>query len=172
MPIDVKDIIEQIRGQLDGSDSKIYDFVLSFYEPEGPCEEFYRKASESRNSFVREYFKSDLGVRNAKVEYLNKALGRPEGRDLLRLSDEEFERKNEVDTILSGTDILAREHGLDEFMWTRAEELTLMHVFDLDIILAFTVRLKIVDRWMRLDENAGRAMFRKLANELRNSKNK
>ena len=168
---DAQETIAQIRGQLDERDAKVLDFVLSFYGPDGPDGEFYAEAFKSRNAFVREYFKFDLGVRNAKVEYLNKALGRPEGKDALPLLEEEFEQKAKADEILSGTDILARERGLDDLMWSCAEELTVMHVFDLDVILAFVVRLKTIERWMRLDDRTGREMFRKLVDELRNSKN-
>lgn len=168
---DVEDTIAQIRSQLSGKDVKILDLVLSNYAPEGPDADFYAKALKSGNAFVREYFKFDLGVRNAKVEYLNRTLGRPEGKDMIPYPEDDFEGKAKADEILSGNDILARERGLDDMMWSCAEELTQMHVFDLDVILSFVVRMKTIGRWMRLDDATGREMFRKLVDELRNSKN-
>lgn len=168
---DTEALIAEIRSQLGGKDSRVLDFVLSNYEEGGPCEEFYRKALDSSVGFVREYFRYDLNVRNTKVEYLNSALGRPEGMDIV-LPEESggYDGQESVIGVLEGSDILARERGLDDLMWKKAEELTLLHIFDLDIILSFVVRLKIIHRWLRLDEAAGREYFRKLVNEIRNRK--
>ena len=164
--------IEGIREQLDERDRKILDFVLGCYAPEGANGDFYTAALASRNAFIREYFRFDLNVRNTKTEFLNSALERPEGTDLVILegNDGEFDEKAEVDAILSQKDILARERGLDDIMWKKAEELTVLHVFDFDVILAFVVRLKIIERWELLDEQTGREMFRKLVEELRNNR--
>ena len=41
------------------------------------------------------------------------------------------------------------------------------HYFDLTVILGFIVKLKIIDRWMKLDEATGREMFRELVDEVR-----
>lgn len=164
--------IEGIREQLDERDRKTLDFVLGCYAPEGANGDFYTAALASRNAFIREYFRFDLNVRNTKTEFLNSALERPEGTDIVILegNDGEFDEKAEVDAILSQKDIMARERGLDDIMWKKAEELTVLHVFDFDVILAFVVRLKIIERWELLDEQTGREMFRKLVEELRNNR--
>ena len=170
--IDTDATLAFIRGQLSSRDASALDLVLRAYSPEGPDAEFYTEALGSRSSFVRGYFKFDLGVRNTKAGYLNRALGRDPDKDTVCLGEEEFEQKARVEEILSGTDILGREHALDDLMWEQAEELTALRVFDLDVVLSFVVRLMIADRWMRLDEASGREMLRTLVDELRNSKNK
>lgn len=168
---DTDGIIADIREMLDDKDAATLEFVLGSYGGDLPLEEFYRKASSSGNAFIREYFRYDLNVRNAKVRYLNTELGRPEGTDMVLPEEcEDFEDLEIVNGILSGNDILARERGLDELMWNKADELTTFHIFDLDLILGFVVRLKIIDRWIRLDENEGREMFRRLVDEIRNNR--
>lgn len=167
---DTDAILGEIRGGLSGRDAADLDFVLGIYEEGTEPEKFYAKAAESKSAFIWDYFGYDLGVKNTKVEYLNRALDRPEGTDTVLPSEEEFEDRAKVLEILSGKDILARERALDELMWSKAEELTVLHVFDLDVILAFVVRLKTIDRWARLDENTGREFFRKLVNEIRNNR--
>lgn len=168
-------LLDEIREQLSSSDRSALDFLLSSYEPETLNAEFYLKAEKSRNRFIREFFSLDLGVRNTKVEYLNRKLGRPEGTDILIPDPEsdsvEFEKKEEVNAILEGGDILARERGLDDFYWKSADELTVLDVFDLDVILAFVVKLKLVERWLRLDEATGRELFRKLVKEIKENRN-
>lgn len=57
-------------------------------------------------------------------------------------------------------------------MWNKAEELTGMEPFTIDRILAYAAQLKIVDRWARLDPEKGRALFSRLVDEIRNTKNK
>ena len=167
-------LLDEIREQLSSSDRSALDFLLSSYEPETLNAEFYLKAEKSRNRFIREFFSLDLGVRNTKVEYLNRKLGRPEGTDILIPDPEsdsvEFEKKEEVNAILEGGDILARERGLDDFYWKSADELTVLDVFDLDVILAFVVKLKLVERWLRLDEATGRELFRKLVKEIKENR--
>ena len=167
-------LLNEIREQLSTSDRSALDFLLSSYEPETLNAEFYLKAEKSRNRFIREFFSLDLGVRNTKVEYLNRKLGRPEGTDILIPDPEsdsvEFEKKEEVNAILEGGDILARERGLDDFYWKSADELTVLDVFDLDVILAFVVKLKLVERWLRLDEATGRELFRKLVKEIKENR--
>ena len=72
--------------------------------------------------------------------------------------------------ILSGSDILARERGLDDVMWEKADSLTELDLFDIDIILAFIAKIKIADRWNKLDPETGRELFRRLVSEIRNTK--
>ena len=190
---DTEAILADIREQLSAADAKTLDFLLSAYAPDMPDAAFYLEARRSRNRFVREFFALDLGVRNAKVEYLNRSLGRPEGTDIVNPAlaadpdgalnvttvpinattvpmDEdlpEFDQKPEVDAILETDDILGRERALDNFYWKAADALTVLDVFDLDLILAFVVKLKQVERWLRLDEATGRELFRKLVKEIK-----
>lgn len=168
--LDADAVTAEIREQLSGKDLEAFDFLLDGFDPDKLCEDFYRKAARSGNGFIREYFAYDLGVRNAKVAYLNKSLGRPEDMDMIVLSEDEFEDWEATSDVLSGTDILERERGLDDLMWARIEDLTQMHVFDLDVILGFEARLKIVDRWLKLDPQTGWEMFRKLVEEIRNNR--
>lgn len=168
---DTAAILADIREQLSERDRATFDLLLQPYDGDTLDAEFYRKAAKSRNSFIRNFFAIDLGVRNTKVEYLNRSLGRPQGTDVVTLDPEaepeEFEQKAEVDAILDTGDILGRERALDAFYWKTADELTVMDVFDLDVILAFVVKLKQVERWLRLDEATGRELFRKLVTEIK-----
>ena len=168
---DTEAILADIREQLSEKDAKTLDFLLSAYVPDMPDAAFYLEARKSRNRFIREFFALDLGVRNAKVEYLNRSLGRPEGTDVVNPDPEqdlpEFDQKPEVDAILGTDNILGRERALDNFYWKSADALTVLDVFDLDLILAFVVKLKQVERWLKLDEATGRELFRKLVKEIK-----
>ena len=163
-------IIDDIREQLSNKDNALVTMLLDGFDPEKLNAGFYRACLGSGSRFLREYFLFDLFLRNTKVEYLNASLGRPEGKDVLlleELEDYEFEQKEEIVEILSGTDIIGREKGLDMAIWEHVEEVTTMAVFDMDAILGFIARLKIIDRWDKLDPETGAELFRRLIKEIR-----
>lgn len=163
-------IIDDIREQLSNKDNALVTMLLDGFDPEKLNAGFYRACFGSGSRFLREYFLFDLFLRNTKVEYLNASLGRPEGKDELlleELEDYEFEQKEEIVEILSGTDIIGREKGLDMAIWEHVEEVTTMDVFDMDAILGFIARLKIIDRWDKLDPETGAELFRRLIKEIR-----
>ena len=163
-------IIDDTREQLSNKDNPLVTMLLDGFDPEKLNAGFYRACLGSGSRFLREYFLFDLFLRNTKVEYLNASLGRPEGKDVLlleELEDYEFEQKEEIVEILSGTDIIGREKGLDMAIWEHVEEVTTMDVFDMDAILGFIARLKIIDRWDKLDPETGAELFRRLIKEIR-----
>lgn len=171
--LDSEGILEEIRSQCHGKDLRAVDFLLSSYVGENLTAEFYGKALASDCRFIREWFLFDLNLRNAKTTWLNKALGRPEGMDtvvLPQLEDQQWEQAREAAAVLEGKDILERERGLDNLCWNKVEEMTVMDIFNVNVVLAFIVKLKIVDRWLKLDPATGHDLFRKLVNEIRNNK--
>ena len=171
--LDAEALIAAVRSQCSPSDNALIDILLDGFDSDKLSEAFYSSAYRSRNTFIREFLLFDLKLRNTKVEYLNKALGRPAGLDLLPLpsgADAEFFEKSKAESILALKDILGRERGLDDLMWAKADSLVQLHVFDIDIILSYIVKFKIIDRWNRLDPQTGRELFRRLVQEIRNTR--
>lgn len=167
--LDADALVEGIRKQCSAGDNAMIDRLLDGFKADKLDAAFYEAALGSGNHFLREFMRFDLQVRNTKVEYLNSVLGRPEGLDIIPL-EEEFDEKPRVMEILSGTDILKREKGLDDLMWEKADALTQLDVLDVDIILAYIAKIMIASRWSKLDENTGREMFRRLVNEIRKTR--
>ena len=173
-----EDYIEEIVSLCSDKDRKLIDFLLSGYLEENLNIDFYAKALTHEDSFIKEYFRFDLNIRNAKVKYLNKALGRAADKDVLVFPEDadqavlnaveaEFEEEADIETILNAGDILSRERGIDDLMWEKIGNLTTFNYFDIDVILGFITNLNIVARWYKLDEQTGRDMFKKLVDEVR-----
>ena len=176
-------MISEIRTDLSERDNALLDFRLRGFSADELTQDFYAEALRHRNRFLREYFRFDLNLRNAKVEYLNRQLGRPEGTDvmtgkgtdddtdldidLMRFQSGEFAEMAKVEEILAGTDLIAREKGLDDLTWDKINSLTLFNYFDINAILGFVAKLRIADRWLALDEEAGREKFRQLTREVK-----
>ena len=177
------DVLAEIRRDLSEKDQEALDFLLEGFDPQKLGADFYARALLRKEDFLREYFRFDLNLRNAKVRYLNRQLGRERETDVLsglgtdedegldidgyRFRGGEFEEASRVDTVLERRDLLEREKGLDEIVWEKADNLTLFHYFDLSAVLAYVAKLHIVDRWLALDEETGRELFRKLVDEVR-----
>lgn len=165
--LSVPGLIDEIRSQCSEKDNALIDRLLAGYQDENLGQEFYTKMLKDRDRFLRSYFLFDLNLRNCKVRYLNSQLERPAGTDIFMEPEEEFEEKAAVEKVLDGTDLLEREHGLDNLTWEKISELTTFNYFDVDAVLGFIAKLKIIDRWLVLDEEAGRALFKKLVDEIR-----
>ena len=172
------DYIEEIVSLCSEKDKATIAFLMDGYKDENLNAEFYSTALLHKNAFIREYFRFDLNVRNAKVRYLNRALGRPADKDVLTFGEdaspkvqeflkEDFAEVVALEAVFSQKDILSRERGIDDLMWEKISSLTLFNYFDINVILAFITKLNIVARWFRLDEQAGREMFKKLVDEVR-----
>ena len=162
-------VMQEIRENLSEKDASALDFLLRGFQASELNPEFYTQALEHPQPFIREYFHFDLNLRNAKVRYLNQALGRPLETDVVTLTEEEveFEEKTAVETALALGDLLSREKELDEIAWAKIGALETFHYFDLTAVLAYVAKLHIVDRWLILDEAKGRELFKQLVSEVR-----
>lgn len=128
---------------------------------------FYEKAAESKNDFIRQYFDFDARLRNMKVNYLAKRLGKKGEDYLVELPEADFEEETQIRDILNDADFVERERKMDELKWEKANDIARMDYFNMNAILAFLVKAKTVQRWAELDEKKGEEMFQKLVSEVR-----
>ena len=164
------DVIAEIKDNLGEKDAQTLDFLLKGFQPDSLDATFYSEALAHPSKFIREYFRFDLNLRNAKVRYLNQKLGREAETDIVTIGEEdleEFEEGTAIDNVLYGTDLIAREKGLDDIVWKKADDLSIFHYFDLTAVLAYVAKLHIVDRWLALDPEQGRDLFFKLVQEVK-----
>lgn len=159
--------VEWIKSQLSESDQKVADRLLDGFKDENLTREFYEAAVRDSNRFLKEYFTFDLNVRNCKARFLNKAFDRPLEQDTIRLDTGEFAEAQKLEEALDAPDLISRERGLDSLMWDKITEITTFDYFDLEAVLGFIARLRIISRWFTLDETTGREMFIRLVDEVR-----
>ncbi|MBR5499753.1 MAG: DUF2764 family protein [Bacteroidales bacterium] len=171
--------LHQVKELLSEKDQETLRLIEDGFNKEKIGLEFYKEALASRSTFIQEFFQFDLNVRNAKVRYLNQALGRDPQKDVLSLVDPdaeeqgieveepEFKEAARLQAILEGKDILARERGIDDLYWDKIDEITLFDYLNFSKVLGLVVKMMIIRRWLLLDEEAGRAMFKRLVDEVR-----
>ena len=165
----VEAIVQEIRELCSKEDNALIDVLIAGFDGANLDLEFYQKALKAKNSFIRDYFKFDLNVRNAKVRYLNRALERPADTDIFMEAEGEFEEAQKLDAVLNQEDVLSRERGMDDLMWSKIESITTFDYFDINVILGFIARLNIVARWLKLDSETGKQMFARLVEGVRGS---
>ena len=137
---------------------------------------FYRTAFKSKNRFIRLYFALDLEIRNRKVDFVAGKMERDADQyKILVKNDVDLglteEQLNKLSGIFANKNILEKEQMLDKFKWDYINTLNPYGTFDMDVILAFLAKGKLIDRWNKLDRKAGEEMFRKLVDEVRGTFN-
>lgn len=148
---------------------------------------YYAEAAQSSSSFVREWFRLNQTIRNTLAVFTCRRLGwdperfvvgDTEVEEQLRTSRaKDFDLAETVPYISSliqiaeEADISRRERQLDLLKWRWLDDATFSRVFDLDNVLAYYLRLGIIERWTSLDEETGSQVFRQIVHGLKRESN-
>ena len=158
---------ESITELLSEKDQQLVALLEEGFDENILGKEFYDKAAQSKNDFIRQYFDFDARLRNMKVNYLAKRLGKKGEDYLVEMPEADFEEERQIADILADADFVEREQKMDELKWEKASDIARMDYFNMNTILAFLVKAKTVQRWAELDEKKGEEMFQKLVQEIR-----
>lgn len=145
---------------------------------------FYNYMLSQSNFFLSEWFAFDLDLRNILA-----------GISVRRMADENFSiaanvignrevaehvRKSSahdfslasrfpwVDKLVSleKGNLVEYEKAIDELRWEKLNEMTEFSYFQIETLLAFLLKVEIVERWQQLDEDEGKNKLNKLLEEL------
>lgn len=146
---------------------------------------FYQDMLTEKNEFLRNWFHFDLTIRNIltalaarkhKIDYENQIIGTDEISEAIKKSHaRDFGLSNEIDYLENLVDasriddIQAREKAVDQLKWDYLEDVTFFNYFTIEKILAYIIKLGLVERWLAIDKDYGREMFEKLLNELQST---
>ncbi len=162
-----QDIRNNIAEMCSVKDIRLIEWLEFGFNEENLCSHIYRAAEKSDDNFIRQYYAFDRSVRNAIAAHNAKELGFETSRYTIGEIPDDFEEISKVRNILSTGDIIEKEKQIDRLRWDKANEITAFNYFDIDVILAFLLKAKIVDRWNSLDKETGSKMFEELVNEVR-----
>lgn len=147
---------------------------------------FYDETIETlRNDFLRDWFGFELNVRNImaalnarkyKVPYEHQIIGSGEVAGAIRKSHaRDFGLGNDLDYLEELTaisrkeDIKEREQAVDQLKWKYLDEETFFHYFTIEKILAFVIKLGMIERWLSIDKDHSNELFKKLLKDLQAS---
>ena len=157
--------------------------VESYYEAELLLTNaYYRHLAQSRNKFFQEvvHYQSVVGNvmvalngRKHDIPFERSLVGDDEITAALKKSrTRDFGLSNEVSDIeqliqiFETQNLLDRELKLDHHKWHFLDESTFFNYFSIEKVLAFVLKLFIVERWMELDNERGKEMFNQLLKDL------
>ncbi len=146
---------------------------------------YYQEMLSLKNTFLRTWFRNDLTIRNMltalaarrhKIPYENQIIGTDELSEAIRKSHArdfglgaEIDYIEEIVEIARIEDIQDREKALDQLRWNYLDDVTFFEYFTIERILAYVIKLGMVDRWLAIDKEYGNDMFQKLLKELQGS---
>ncbi len=139
------------------------------------------------NTFLREWFKFELNTKNIltafnckQFNYSLKTHLIPAGKNntvyqLLihnHLKHEYFEEElpfAEQIFRVAESDATPedKEKNIDKIRWDYLDEQTFFHYFTIEKILSYIIKLGIIERWMKLDAETGKALLNKLIKKLK-----
>jgi len=160
-------VVGQILPLLSEKDRTAVAWIEHGFDSANLGHHFYREAAKCPNDFIRSWYEFDHNLRNAQVDYIS----RKEGCDSEKWMDgsftTEFEDYPRLYQVFEIEDMIERERALDRLRWEKANELIRFHYFDIEVILGFIVKAKIVQRWSEMDHEKGAQMFETLVTEVR-----
>ena len=144
--------------------------------------EYYNVLNQSSNKFIRSYGNFDQQIRNItaalngrkfSVNIDDQLIGSDDITEALKKNRSndfglsvDVEIMDKLLQIYEISDILEREIRLDKMKWAFIDEKIFFEYFSIDRILAFVIKLMIVERWFALDVERGRELFKKMLHEL------
>jgi hypothetical protein len=146
---------------------------------------FFDQMLKLDNDFLRDWFAFELNLRNIiialsarkhEIPYEYQIIGTGEISNIIRKSHaRDFGLGAEIDfmedlaNIVRNDNVQEREKAIDELRWKYLDEVTFFEYFTMEKVLAFTIKLGMVERWLGIDKDHGNEMFKKLLKELQSS---
>ncbi len=143
---------------------------------------FFEYALLQKNDFLRQWFEFDMNLRNIvaamnarnhKMSREHVLIGENEMVDALKKStlkdfgiSAEFQWMDRLMSIQENDNLQEREHDMDMLRWDFINEINTFNYFTIEVILGYVIKMQMVERWTKLDEDKGRELFRKLLKEL------
>ena len=144
---------------------------------------YYHEAMACRNKFMSSWFEMNLNIYNVmtavncrnhgldKGEFI---IGNNEVAEQLRSSNARDFNLTDAMGYLAETmriseekDLRLREKRMDMLRWNWLEEHTFFRFFDLESVIAYLLRLEMIERWSTLDAASGEKTFRRLVHTMK-----
>ena len=184
--------IKEITGELPEYMNR---FILSFKDDEpvypnmSPENQlttlFYNYVLSINHDFLRGWYRFNRDLNNLltalvcrryDIPYEYQVIGWDDISETIRKSHArdfgltaEIPYMDDLLNIAKDDDVQQREKAIDQLRWNYLDETTFFEYFTIDKILAFTLKLGMVERWLALDKDHGTQLFEELLQDLKSS---
>lgn len=144
---------------------------------------YYEYAGNSSNRFVSDWFKLNLNLNNMLTAIICRKYNREVGNAIIGKSEisETIRQSGQRDMGLTGmvdyldtilriseeNNLYERERKLDQFRWNWLDEYSFFHYFTIERIFAYLIKLDILERWVSMTPENGRAIFKEMIDSLK-----
>lgn len=175
-----EDLLEQMQQQMPSRDwalvsllqARAEDEVLPEDEEPSPLSELDRKTRQlylrgmqSKNAFVRDWFRFNMDLNNVLVMQICRKHGFDPDKSLLGELPEDMPA--EVEALSRIDNLYEREKALDALRWDWLEERTLMCYFEVENVLAYYLQCEILHRWDNLTVEEGQRIFKAIVADMK-----
>jgi len=147
---------------------------------------FYDFVTHSKNDFIKNWFVFQRNLTNLTIalncqkfkitNYKNQIIGFDEISETIRSSHaRDFGLAGEIYymepllNIMKNDNVQEREKAIDNLRWHHLSEMTEFEYFTVERVMAFAIKLEMVERWLSLDKEFGVQKFKELLGELKTS---
>ena len=147
--------------------------------------DYYDHMQSFRNSFLDDYNRYELNMRNMLTALNGRKFDMDVSAEIIGDGDIEqalkksrardFGLSNDIDNIeaiiqlYEMPNLLDRELKMDRLRWSFLDEASFFNYFTIEKVLAFVIKVFIVERWISLDAEKGRELIKQLITDLENS---
>ncbi|MDR2139968.1 MAG: DUF2764 domain-containing protein [Tannerella sp.] len=148
---------------------------------------YYEYAMQCENAFVAAWFELNLNINNFltaitcrkyglnRMDYI---VGDNEYAQFFRTSGardfglgDTWEYLPLMQRVAEESNLLVRERQIDRLKWDWLEEHTVFKTFTVESLLAWLLKLEMIERWTKLDRAAGEQTFRNLIGVMKTGSN-
>lgn len=155
-------------------------------DPKQPLENLlyslYFDEMVKEKGFLGEYSLLELNIRNIAATVKSKSMGIDPNKyligggyiveQLLTSQSPDFGLKSDIPyiddlmAILSSDNILKKERDLDMLRIAMIDEINTFNYFTIDAVMGYYMKIAMIERWLALDPEEGRAIFEKIVKNL------
>jgi hypothetical protein len=146
---------------------------------------FYELALSHKNKYIKAWFTYNRDIQNILIALTGRKYDYPFAKYLIGTGEtvDKLSRSTAPDfglgkqhylfetlsRIFEQYSIVDRERNVDALRWRWIDNQNFFEYFNIDRILGYFCKLKILDRWITMDPESGRELFFDTLNELENS---
>lgn len=197
---DWEELVHLMQENEQPKDPRLLPYIIEYYQLTQTDEDFlkdiaaedylaglyYNYSMQADNQFLVDWFEFNLNLNNlitainCRKHGINPEkliVGNTEIAKILRTSHARdfgignlFDYADDVLKLMEESDLLEREKKIDALKWNWLEEHTFFHYFTIEKVMAYVLKLEMLERWKFLSFEEGSKVFRELLASLKPEK--
>jgi len=194
---DLDELVSLMNDDENPKDRRLLPYILEYYRLTQLEDDFlkgieavdylsglyYSYGLKSENKFINSWFEFNLNLNNLltaiycrkhKINQDKYIVGDSEISNVLRTSNARdygvgglFEYTEEVIKLADEQDMLERENKIDTLKWSWLEDNTFFNYFTIEKIIAYCLKVEMLNRWKMLSFEAGSTIFRDILSSMK-----